>query len=430
MTFLLRKLVSHMNKFWIVFSHTYLSKIKSKSFIITTAIILALIVLMSNVQSFIEMFDSDETDQVAVVTEQEEVYSQLEARTEADFELEHFDGTLEEAQDAVGEEKFIAVLDIRESEDGLPEATYYSKDYTNQTAQNILESQLQQIKVEMATNQSGIDPAVIASIYEPVSFENELIATGNGDASDVKTEEELSGARGLVYAILFLLYMAVILYGNMIAMDIANEKTSRVMEILISSSSPVSQMFAKIFGIGLVGLTQMVVLLGTGYFVIMQKQDELIGDFFEFFGLSDVSLSTFVYAIVFFLLGYFLYATLAAMLGSLVSRTEDVQQLMTPVTFLIIAAFMISMVGLGMPESTFVVISSYIPFFSPMAMFLRVGLLDIAFWEVGLSILILIATIVVFAILGAKIYRGGVLMYGTSTSLKDFKKALQLSKKE
>ncbi|WP_018933670.1 ABC transporter permease [Gracilibacillus lacisalsi] len=419
-----------MNKFWIVFSHTYLSKIKSKSFIITTAIILALIVLMSNVQSFIEMFDSDETDQVAVVTEQEEVYSQLEARTEADFELEHFDGTLEEAQDAVGEEKFIAVLDIRESEDGLPEATYYSKDYTNQTAQNILESQLQQIKVEMATNQSGIDPAVIASIYEPVSFENELIATGNGDASDVKTEEELSGARGLVYAILFLLYMAVILYGNMIAMDIANEKTSRVMEILISSSSPVSQMFAKIFGIGLVGLTQMVVLLGTGYFVIMQKQDELIGDFFEFFGLSDVSLSTFVYAIVFFLLGYFLYATLAAMLGSLVSRTEDVQQLMTPVTFLIIAAFMISMVGLGMPESTFVVISSYIPFFSPMAMFLRVGLLDIAFWEVGLSILILIATIVVFAILGAKIYRGGVLMYGTSTSLKDFKKALQLSKKE
>ncbi|WP_163582966.1 ABC transporter permease [Gracilibacillus saliphilus] len=419
-----------MNKFWVVFSHTYLSKIKSKSFIITTAIILALIVLMSNVQSFIEMFDSDETDQVAVITEQEEVYSQLEARTEADFELEQFDGTLEEAQDAVGDERFIAVLDISESEEGLPEATYYSKDYTNQTAQNILESQLQQIKVEMATNQSGIDPAVIASIYEPVSFENELIATGNGDASDVKTEEELSGARGLVYAILFLLYIAVIMYGNMIAMDIANEKTSRVMEILISSSSPVSQMFAKIFGIGLVGLTQMVVLLGTGYFVIMQKQDELIGDFFEFFGLSDVSLSTFIYAIVFFLLGYFLYATLAAMLGSLVSRTEDVQQLMTPVIFLIVAAFMISMIGLGMPESTFVVISSYIPFFSPMVMFLRVGLLDIAFWEVGLSILILIATIVVFAILGAKIYRGGVLMYGTSTSLKDFKKALQLSKKE
>ncbi|QGH35730.1 ABC transporter permease [Gracilibacillus salitolerans] len=419
-----------MNKFWIVFSHTYLSKVKSKSFIVTTAIILALIVLMSNIQSIIGMFDSEEADQVAVVTEQEEVYSQLESRTEADFELDRFDGTLEEAQDAVHDGEYISVLEIRESEEGLPEATYYSRDYTSQMAQNTLENQLQQIKVEMATNQSGIDPAVIASIYEPVHFENELIATGDGEVSDVKTEEELNGARGLVYVILFLLYMAVIMYGNMIAMDIANEKTSRVMEILISSSSPVSQMFAKIFGIGLVGLTQMVLLLGTGYFVIMQKQDELIGGFFEFFGLSDVSISTFIYAIIFFLLGYFLYATLSAMLGSLVSRTEDVQQLMTPVTFLIIAAFMISMVGLSMPESTFVVISSYIPFFSPMVMFLRVGLLDIPFWEVGLSILILIATIVVFAIIGAKIYRGGVLMYGTSTSLKDFKKALQLSKKE
>ncbi|MGP4038295.1 ABC transporter permease [Gracilibacillus sp. D59] len=419
-----------MNKFWIVFSHTYLSKVKSKSFIITTAIILAFIVLMSNIQSVIEMFDSGETDQVAVVTEQDEIYSQLQSRLEADFELEHFDGTLEEAQDAVQDEEFIAVLDIRESTEGLPEATYYSTDYTNKATQNTLQNQLQQIKVEMATNQSGIDPAVIASIYEPISFENEIIATADGEASDIKTEEELNGARGLVYVILFLLYMAVIMYGNMIASDIANEKTSRVMEILISSSSPVSQMFAKILGIGLVGLTQMVLLLGTAYFVIQQKQNELVGGFFEFFGLSDISISTFVYAVVFFLLGYFLYATLSAMLGSLVSRTEDVQQLMTPVIFLIIAAFMISMVGLSMPESPLVVISSYIPFFSPMAMFLRVGLLDIPVWEVGLSILILIATIVVFAIIGAKIYRGGVLMYGTSTSLKDFKKALQLSKKE
>ncbi|MGN8644689.1 ABC transporter permease [Gracilibacillus sp. HCP3S3_G5_1] len=419
-----------MNKFWTVFSHTYLSKVKSKSFIITTAIILVLIVLMSNLQSFIDLFDSGDRDQVAVVTEQDELYTQLEARNDADFELEHFDGSLEEAKDAVLNDEFIAVLDISESAEGLPEATYYSIDYSNQSAQNMLENQLQQLKVEIATNQSGIDPAIIATIYEPVSFENELIATNDGDTSNVKTEEELSGARGLVYVILFLLYMAVIMYGNMIAMDIANEKTSRVMEILISSSSPVSQMFAKIFGIGLVGLTQMILLLGTGYIVIQQKQDELVGDFFEFFGLSDVSVSTFIYAVVFFLLGYFLYATLSAMLGSLVSRTEDVQQLMTPVTFLIIAAFIIAMVGLGMPESPFVIISSFIPFFSPMTMFLRVGLLDIPLWEVGLSILILIATIIVFAIIGAKIYRGGVLMYGTSTSLKDFKKALQLSKKE
>ncbi len=118
------------------------------------------------------------------------------------------------------------------------------------------------------------------------------------------------------------------------------------------------------------------------------------------------------------------------MLGSLVSRTEDVQQLMMPVTLLIVAAFMITMFGLNMPESTMIVVSSYIPFFSPLAMFLRVGLLDIPLWEIGLSILILVVTIALLAWIGARVYRGGVLMYGTSTSLKDFKKALQLSKKE
>ncbi|GAE94661.1 ABC transporter [Gracilibacillus boraciitolerans JCM 21714] len=362
------------------------------------------------------------------------MYQQLEARLtagDANFDIQRFDGSLDEAKEAVLDESYVSAIEITESADGLPSAVYHSADYSTQSIEMRLQNELQQMKVEIATNQSGIDPAIIASIYEPIPFENKLIASGDGETSDVKTEEELSGARGLVYVILFLLYFTVIAYGNMIAMDIANEKTSRVMEILISSSSPVSQMFAKILGIGLVGLTQILAFLVVGYLVIVQKQDELVGGFFEFFGLSDISPSTFVYAVVFFLLGYFLYATLAAMLGSLVSRTEDVQQLMMPVTLLIVAAFMITMFGLNMPESTIVVVSSYIPFFSPLSMFLRVGgLLDIPFWEIGLSILILIATIILFAVVGARVYRGGVLMYGTSTSLKDFKKALQLSKKE
>ncbi|WP_073198899.1 ABC transporter permease [Gracilibacillus kekensis] len=423
-----------MNKFWIVFSHTYMSKIKSKSFIITTAIFLLFIVLMANIQSVIDLFESEgEVDQVAVITESEEVYQQLESRltaNDSDFEIEHFEASIEEAKEAVTDEQYVAALEISETADGLPSAVYHSKDYSNQSMEMRLQNELQQIKVEMATNQSEIDPAIITGIYEPMTFESELIAPSDGETSTVKSEDELSSARGLVYVILFLLYFTVISYGNMIAMDIANEKTSRVMEILISSSSPVSQMFAKITGIGLVGLTQIVAFLGVGYLVITQKQDELVGGFFEFFGLSDISTSTFIYAIIFFLLGYFLYATLAAMLGSLVSRTEDVQQLMMPVTLLIVAAFMITMFGLSMPDSTIVVVSSYIPFFSPLAMFLRVGLLEIPFWEIGLSILILIATIALFAVVGARVYRGGVLMYGTSTSLKDFKKALQLSKKE
>ncbi|MFC4403169.1 ABC transporter permease [Gracilibacillus xinjiangensis] len=424
-----------MNKFMTVFLHTYLSKVKKKSFLITTGLFLLFILVLANITSIIDMFEGEETSEsarsVAVVSEEQAIADQLKESLETDEASVQIEviASIEDGKELVKEGEYIGVLHITINEQDLPEATYYTNDRMNVTAEAKLTQELEQIKRIMATSQAGLDQEVIASISEPVIFHTEYIVTDDGGTS-FKTEEELSGARGLVYIILFLLYFAVIAYGNMIATDIANEKTSRVMEILISSSSPVSQMFAKILGIGLVGLTQMTVFLGLGYIIVKQKQEELVGGFFEVFGLSDVSLSTFIYAIIFFLLGYFLYATMAAMLGSLVSRTEDVQQMMMPVTLLIVGAFMISMIGLSNPGSQFVTMSSYVPFFSPMTMFLRVGMLDIPVWEIGLSIMILIITIFAFAIIGAKIYRGGVLMYGTSTSLKDIKKALQLSKKE
>ncbi|WP_338379139.1 ABC transporter permease, partial [Enterococcus faecium] len=137
-----------------------------------------------------------------------------------------------------------------------------------------------------------------------------------------------------------------------------------------------------------------------------------------------------IYGVIFFILGYFLYATLAAFLGSLVSRIEDVQQMITPMTLLVVAGFMIAMFGLGQPEVGFITATSFIPFFTPMIMFLRVGMLNIPFWVVGLSIGLLVATIILLAVFGARVYRGGVLMYGKSTSFKDIKTALQLTKKK
>ena len=102
------------------------------------------------------------------------------------------------------------------------------------------------------------------------------------------------------------------------------------------------------------------------------------GGFFEFLGFQNIPASTIIYAVIFFILGYFLYATLAAFLGSLVSRIEDVQQMITPMTMLVVAGFMIAMFGLNQPDTTFITITSYIPFFTPMLMFMRVGMLNLA----------------------------------------------------
>ncbi|SDC65673.1 ABC-2 type transport system permease protein [Pelagirhabdus alkalitolerans] len=421
-----------MRKFWVVLSQSYMTRLKSKSFLITTALFMGFILLAGQLDVIFSWFEGDdETQVVAVQDETDQTFDELELFIEesgAPFELEAFDEGLEEGQSAVLDEEYEGFLMIRPDDESYFVANYYTDQLINQSVQDQLMNALQQVRTLWATEAAGIDQEILEEIYEPVMFETVPIESDDGTTA--RSQEELSVARGLVYVMLFVLYFAVITYGNMIAMDIANEKSSRVMEILISSSSPVGQMFAKIIGIGLLGLTQIGLFILVGFYTIESQQDELVGGFFEVFGFQDVPVSTYVYAVVFFLLGYFLYATLSAMLGSLVSRMEEVNQLMMPVILLIVAAFMLSMFGINLPESSVITITSFIPFFSPLVMFLRVGLLEVPIWEIGLSIGILILSIGILAVIGARVYRGGVLMYGKGTSLKDFKRALTMSKKD
>ncbi|MBM7541516.1 ABC transporter permease [Amphibacillus cookii] len=421
-----------MRKFGVVLLHSYLSRLKSKSFMITTALFLIFIMAVGNLDFILNLFDGDgSADQVAVIDETEDIYPWLSEQVEQGehgFELVDFEGTVDQAESDILDGQYVGLLSLQADDQDYFIANYHTDQLINPSVQNQLDNYLQQYKVALATNEAGIDQEVIESIYQPIAFETIAIETADGRTA--RSEEEIGVARGLVYVMLFVLYFAVLTYGNMIAMDIANEKSSRVMEILISSSPPISQMFAKIIGIALLGLTQIGLFFVVGYYMIERVQDELVGGFFEVFGFSEIAVSTYVYAVVFFLLGYLLYATLSAMLGSLVSRMEDVNQLMMPVILLIVVAFMLSMFGINMPEASVVTITSYIPFFAPLVMFLRVGLLEVPVWEVALSIGILILTILLLAYIGAKVYRGGVLMYGKGSSLKDFKRALQLAKKD
>lgn len=408
-------------------SHTYMTRFKTKSFLISTIITLLFVVGVANYQSIFDSFSNDEKTKIAVRDETGEYFKKLEAGVEnasEDIDLIAYENFVEIGKKAVENEEYNAFITVNLNANQLPEATYFANNIADSSEQLVIQQQLQQLKIAAATKQAGVNQETITEIYSPVAFNTVAL-----DES-AKSTEELSQARGIVYVMLFVLYLSVITYGNMIATDVATEKSSRVMELLVSSVSPVTQMFAKIIGIALLGLTQVGLLLGVGYTLIVSKQDELTGGVFEHFGIQGASPSLFIYALVFFILGYLLYATLAAMLGSLVSRTEDVQQLIMPMIFLIMIAFFIAMYGLSTPGSSLVVVSSYIPFFTPMLMFLRVGMLDIPFWEIALSLGILLGSIIVLAVIGARVYKGGVLMYGKSSSLKDLKKAIALSKKE
>jgi ABC-2 type transport system permease protein len=415
-----------MSKFWIILFHTYLSKIKTKSFIVTTLITVAILLALTNMNRIIDMFNKDDVKNIAVIDETSQMFTPLQEQMKVidkDLQIESFDGTVNEAEQAVKEGKYEGVLILSFNQDNLPEATYKANSVADTGISSGLESALQQMKTMLTAAQINLTMEQLAQLNEPVHFEKIALE------KDAKTEEELDQARGLVYVLLFIIYFSVIMYANMIAMEVATEKSSRVMEILISSVSPVQQMFAKILGIGLLSLTQLAIQIAVGYYSVKQNMSSMKGGFFNSFGFDNLPIMTIVYGVIFFLLGYFLYATLAAFLGSLVSRIEDVQQMITPMTMLVVAGFMIAMFGLGNPEASFIRITSFIPFFTPMIMFLRVGMLTIPVWEIVLGIVLLVGTIVVLGIFGARVYRGGVLMYGKSNSFKDIKKALHLGKK-
>lgn len=416
-----------MSKFWTILSHTYFTRVKSKAFIISTAIILFIIIGGVNLEKIIDLFSNDEQEEIIVIDQSEQYFTPLKAtveQTNSHLVLVDFNGSEEEAKEVVENEDYKALIVLSLNNANLPEATYYANNIADISEQQMIQEQLQQLKVSTIIEQSGIDQEVLELIYEPVDFQTVALD------QKAKTDEELNQARTIVTIMVILMYLVVIVYGTMIINDVATEKSSRVMELLISSAPAVTHLFAKIIGIALLGLTQIGLGIAVAFGAVSIQKDKLADGILEELGLFDISVSLIGYGILFFILGYLLYATIAAMLGSLVSRSEDAQQLMMPLIFLIMIGYFIAIFGIATPGSSFVVITSYIPFFSPMLMLLRIGMLDVPMWEVLSSIGILVGTIILLGILAARVYRGGVLMYGSSNSLKDIKRAIALSKRE
>ncbi|MTD31629.1 ABC transporter permease [Planomicrobium sp. YIM 101495] len=410
-----------MREFWIIFKQAFMTKAKTKSFIITTAIAVAVFFLLANLPNIIGMFDDGEEDVLHIVDESGELAPLLQdqlAQMDSSTQAMPTDMTEAELQEGIMEGTISAYIVLTQG-DSLG-ARYVSESASEFDNSSELQNAVQNMQTARMAEELGLTSAQLGALFAPVEFERESVS------ENAKSEEELSQARGLVYILIMLIYIAVIYYPNMIAMEVATEKSSRVMEILISSVSPVKHMFAKIAGIGMLGILQMMIFGLAGFTALKTSGSDLSEGFFSVFGFGDVRISTFLFAVLFFLLGYFLYAVLAALLASLVSRTEDVNQLMLPMMMLIIIGSLIAFSGISMPDATYVTVSSYIPFFAPLVMFLRVGMLDLPLWEPLLSIAIMLATIGGLGWFGARVYRGGVLMYGSAQSLKDIRKALKL----
>ena len=219
------------------------------------------------------------------------------------------------------------------------------------------------------------------------------------------------------YIMIFALYMVILLYGQMVATNVANEKSSRAMEVLITSAKPTSMMFGKVLASCIAGFSQLVLVFGTAIVLYNVNKDALSNPIIA--SIFDIPLELFIYLIIFFILGFLIYAFMFGAIGSTVSKLEDINTSVMPITYLFIIAFMVVIFSMtsGSVDNTAILICSYIPFTSPMAMFTRICMSTVAWYEIVISIAILIASTVGIGILSAKIYRVGVLLYGMPPKL-------------
>lgn len=227
------------------------------------------------------------------------------------------------------------------------------------------------------------------------------------------------------YIMILALYMVIMLYGQMVASHVATEKSSRAMELLITSATPVNMMFGKVLASCLAGFVQLTVIFGSSLLFYQLNQDAWGGNTMMT-SLFDMPPSLLVFMLVFFVLGFLLYAFLYGAIGSTATKLEDINTSVMPLTLLFVVAFCVVMFGLasGSVDNIAMLVCSFIPFTSPIAMFTRIAMSTVPPYQIALSIGILAVSVVAIGVLSAKIYRVGVLLYGTPPKLGAIFKAV------
>jgi ABC-2 type transport system permease protein len=301
-------------------------------------------------------------------------------------------------------------------------ATAYARDAS--TFRGAFARDLVPLNIELSTHlaQSRIDPLLTV----PVDIK--------GLDAKFKTESASNSARSIAYILVIFLYLAILLNSQSVMASVAEEKTSRIAELLVATTSPMMLLAGKILAGATISILQLAAWLGAGYFAAMQSaagaaqaasKGDTSGADFAIFGSLDISTGIILAFAAFFILGFLQYVTLYAAAASLINRTEDLGSVSAPLVIPVLAAYFLALATLGFPNDPRVAIFSEIPLLSPFVMFTRMTVSTVPTWQIILAIIINIAAVAVIIWGAGKVYRVGLLMYGRPPSLKQVITALR-----
>ncbi|HEV2579690.1 MAG TPA: ABC transporter permease, partial [Ktedonobacteraceae bacterium] len=429
----------------LIIKHEYKKRVTQRSFIISTIILLVLIVLATFVPTVIKLIASRSNSQTKItIVNHVDTIAGLNDGALTNYINTSLNGTNgATGQNTAGNAHFVIQMVSTDNTAGLQQQvkdgslgillvidrapnnkdlqyTYYS---TSAPANDSDISQVQTLASQLSlldkSTSLGLTPAQTTSLFAQPQFSDVNL----GQAPSNRSEGDAVAGYILAYAGNILIYMAIILYGLGVAMGVAEEKGSRVMEILVNAATPFQLMAGKIIGLGAAGLTQMALLVIAGIGGLLLQiplQAVLLGSNAGILNLNITgsTIALLLLLLLYFILGFLLYASLYAALGALVKRQDEVQNAVQPLTMVLVVGYLVGFFGIYAPDATWMRVISYIPFWSPMVMLIRVGVSNVAWWEIVLTIVLMLGSIAICSIIAGRIYRFGVLMYGQRPNLR------------
>ena len=392
--------------------------------------ILAPILMASLIIVPVFLANQDQQNRLIAVSEDNTKYSnKINDTDNINFEIITEDES-EKIRKNLTDSPYYAILDIKNNT-----FTLYASQQIGLNIRNSIQNQLEKIIEREKLKQAGIDIKIIENSKTKINIETKIIDT-KGEATDSNTEASI----GIGFITGILIYMFIFMYGTMVMRGVIEEKTNRIVEIIISSVKPFQLMMGKIIGVALVGLTQ---------FILWILLTIIISSFAELFLIDATEITNntdtinqslildeitkltggidlikiFFCFIFFFLFGYLMYSALFAAVGSAVDAEADTQQFVLPITIPLILAFILIQPVMDNPDGTLAFWLSMNPLTSPVIMMVRLPF-GVNLWELVLSMILLILGFIITTYLAAKIYRTGILMYGKKISYKELWKWL------
>lgn len=428
-----------MNKVFAVIRREFIERVRTKAFLLSTfglpVLMIAIMVL-----PVLMMRGSDRTIRIAVVDATGEgdagvgarIVAGLERPTIKKGELPRYAvvrviaaGPVESARDSLIRETGgeapdrldgVLVLPAGTLVDGATE--YYGTNVGSLETMADLQRLVSGVVVSTRLEQAGVDPAVLTRAMQQASMRTSKVSDGK------TTGESGTASFFLAYVMGFILYIAVLLFGQQTMMSVIEEKNSRIMEILASSLRPFQMLMGKVLGVGAVGILQMGIWGGTIY--LLGQNRGLIGRLFSLpadamaqLPIPTMPTDLLVVFMVYFALGFLVFGALYAAVGAMVNSTQEAQQAATGVTMLIMVGFFGMFAVIKDPNGSLGSLLSLIPFTAPFVMPVRWSMASVPMTELALSLASMIAGLVLVVWVAGKIYRTGILMYGKKPSLRE-----------